>query len=222
MCARRNVVSCRKFYINRQTERMWNERCHSHDWWAPQWSTAPCLMPTFSVLVFIHRTRFSLQFESFLSRVTGIKSRPQTRSSLLTRVRSRRLILCTLYYHPRWCSYRVRVSWFYLSFDSHLMYGLTLIYTHALDMYKTREFQTQLLHYFSKSDNKSNHYHRVCFSSCVCFAVCYQLYVLCAREVWDHVACVLCYIWLVCCIIVYVYIHTCIYTYMYIYICIYR
>ena len=26
---------------------------------------------------------------------------------------------------------------------------------------KTREFQTQLLHYFSKSDNKSNHhYHR--------------------------------------------------------------
>ena len=25
---------------------------------------------------------------------------------------------------------------------------------------KTREFQTQLLHYFSKSDNKSNHYQR--------------------------------------------------------------
>jgi len=24
---------------------------------------------------------------------------------------------------------------------------------------KTREFQTQLLHYFSKSDNKSNHHH---------------------------------------------------------------
>jgi len=24
---------------------------------------------------------------------------------------------------------------------------------------KTREFQTQLLHYFSKGDNKSNHYH---------------------------------------------------------------
>jgi len=26
---------------------------------------------------------------------------------------------------------------------------------------KTREFQTQLLHYFSKSDNKSNHHHNV-------------------------------------------------------------
>jgi len=25
---------------------------------------------------------------------------------------------------------------------------------------KTREFQTQLLHYFSKSDNKSNHHHQ--------------------------------------------------------------
>jgi len=25
---------------------------------------------------------------------------------------------------------------------------------------KTREFQTQLLHYFSKSDNKSNHHHK--------------------------------------------------------------
>jgi len=24
---------------------------------------------------------------------------------------------------------------------------------------KTKEFQTQLLHYFSKSDNKSNHHH---------------------------------------------------------------
>jgi len=28
-------------------------------------------------------------------------------------------------------------------------------------MKKTREFQTQLLHYFSKSDNKSNHHHVV-------------------------------------------------------------
>ena len=34
----------------------------------------------------------------------------------------------------------------------------TLIHTHKL---KTRVFQTQLLHYFSKSDNKSN-YHHIC------------------------------------------------------------
>ena len=27
-------------------------------------------------------------------------------------------------------------------------------------MYKTREFQTQLLHYFSKSDDKSNRHHK--------------------------------------------------------------
>jgi len=29
----------------------------------------------------------------------------------------------------------------------------------SCNMVKTREFQTQLLHYFSKSDNKSNHHH---------------------------------------------------------------
>jgi len=30
---------------------------------------------------------------------------------------------------------------------------------------KTREFQTQLLHYFSKSDNKSNHHHNESFDA---------------------------------------------------------
>jgi len=44
------------------------------------------------------------------------------------------------------------------------MYGLTLIYKHALYMY------------------------RVCVTLCVCFAVCHQLNVLCAREVCAHVA----------------------------------
>ena len=34
---------------------------------------------------------------------------------------------------------------------------------------KTREFQTQLLHYFSKSDNKSNHHHHM--------HVCMYLYI---------------------------------------------
>jgi len=33
---------------------------------------------------------------------------------------------------------------------------------------KTREFQTQLLHYFSKSDNKSNHHHQAHLLKVLC------------------------------------------------------
>jgi len=47
---------------------------------------------------------------------------------------------------------------------------------------KTREFQTQLLHYFSKSDNKSNHHHHKALFVCVsgpCF-VCALVY-FCSR-----------------------------------------
>jgi len=59
---------------------------------------------------------------------------------------------------------------------------------------KTREFQTQLLHYFSKSDNKSNHHHTrrwlwTCPSTCqVCvfsvpraLALCPHIILLCLR-----------------------------------------
>jgi len=35
------------------------------------------------------------------------------------------------------------------------VHGCVYAHTHT----KTREFQTQLLHYFSRSDNKSNHHH---------------------------------------------------------------
>jgi len=35
---------------------------------------------------------------------------------------------------------------------------------------KTREFQTQLLHYFSKSDNKSNHHHQTHLWVPLCFS----------------------------------------------------
>ena len=35
---------------------------------------------------------------------------------------------------------------------------------------KTREIQTQLLHYFSKSDNKSNHHHYVTCEFCCMFS----------------------------------------------------
>jgi len=88
----------------------------------------------------------------YCSRVNNIElwheSRPQTRLSPLTRLRSRRLTLSTLSYHPRWCSYGVMVSWFYLSCDTQHMFWLTLIYTHALYMYW------------------------VCVTSCVYIAVC--------------------------------------------------
>jgi len=58
---------------------------------------------------------------SLFPRVTSIESRPQILSSPLTRVRSRRLILSTLSYNPRWCSHWVRISWSYLSFDTQHM-----------------------------------------------------------------------------------------------------
>jgi hypothetical protein len=41
--------------------------------------------------------------------------------------------------------------------------------TFLQDCLETREFQTQVLHYFSKSDNKSNHHH------CGAAAMCEQL-----------------------------------------------
>ena len=54
----------------------------------------------------------------------------------------------------------------YLIFDCVCL-TLSLADTHGIAKYartyRTREFQTQLLHYFSKSDNKSNHY-RVIFT----------------------------------------------------------
>jgi len=50
---------------------------------------------------------------------------------------------------------------------------------------KTREFQTQLLHYFSKSDNKSNHHHPVW---CVrrCLSRTNLMHILVRNQVYHH------------------------------------
>jgi len=113
----------------------WEERCHCHGQWAPRrrvvaWSWVSD--------VYWWNMVFLITRVPTWSRVISIESRPQTLSSPLTRVRSRRLILNTLSYHPRWCSYGVRVTWSYLSCDTHHMYWLTLVYTYSFSMYVLR------------------------------------------------------------------------------------
>jgi len=65
---------------------------------------------------------------------------------------------------------------------------------------KTREFQTQLLYYFPKSDIKINHHHYI------------RTYMYMYVHMYTHI-----YVY----IYIYIYIHIYIYIYLYMYVCIY-
>ena len=97
-----------------------------------------------------------------------------------------RFVLLCCYRHVMLHAFNV-ILWI----PSHINHTYTYGQTHALvHTNKTREFQTQLLHYFSKSDNKSNPHH-------------------------THI---LIYIYIYIYIHTYIYIYVCIYMFTYIYI----
>jgi len=94
-----------------------------------QWSVA-VLITSFAILVCVgvNQGHYSLMGAQWL----GCLYRPST----MQKVRdTHQVISSILSYHSCWCSYWVRVSWSYLSFDTKHMYWLTLVYTQALNMY---------------------------------------------------------------------------------------